>query len=558
MQRAADGWRFHLGPVGSKPPVPGPPPPPPPLPAECAVSKLGPMFPVNASKQLSGLQAHHATSADACAAACCEMSKACFTWQYSSAKKGGGCWLGSGSPFAHPSKEIWVGGSRKGPHPPPAPPAPKPGPGDGPDILPKTSPAAAPGFDDSQWKLVDLPHDYIVEGAYAQDVPGDGGSSSGGAGQSYLPRDLGFYRKHFALPADWKGNAVWIRFEGIFRAAKLWLNGEPVREHAGWTGDAHGEGGGVGMGGGYTSFDVRIDNASSVKFGSGEENVLSVYVDPRKGSGWFYEGGGIYRKTWLHSAPPVHLQTDGVFAHGHVTADAVKHRATHTLGASASSAEIIASAEVVNTATTAAKATLEFALFDADGRAVGAAVSTSVSLAGAVNSSTPAMVTSAIVKIPLTVNAELWSVARPYLYTLQVTTDSGDAKNTSIGIYATKWTGDQGFFLNDQHVKIRGFCNHESFGGVGMAIPDRVNLYRAQGMRSVGGNGWRMSHNPVTPGLLDILDRVGVVSMDESRELHSDPISIMNMGAMVKRDRNHASVVIWVSFFFVYVSSGPN
>ena len=70
----------------------------------------------------------------------------------------------------------------------------------------------------------------------------------------------------------------------------------------------------------------------------------------------------------------------------------------------------------------------------------------------------------------------------------------------------------------------------ESFGGVGMAIPERVNLFRAQGLRSVGGNGWRMSHNPVTPGLLDILDRVGVVSMDESRELHSDPISVMNMG----------------------------
>ena len=230
-------------------------------------------------------------------------------------------------------------------------------------------------------------------------------------------------------------------------------------------------------------------------------------------SGWFYEGGGIYRKTWLHSAPPVHLETDGVFAHGHVTTNAVQHRATPALGASATSAEIIASAEVifisqsklhalsflipndytdflsaqvVNTGSAAAKTTLEFTLFDADGQAVGAPVSSGpVSLTGATNSSTPATAASPIVKISLS-SPELWSVARPYLYTLQVTTDSGDAKNTSIGIYATKWTGEQGFFLNDQHVKIRGFCNHESFGGVGMAIPDRVNLYRAQGMRSVG------------------------------------------------------------------------
>ena len=342
----------------------------------------------------------------------------------------------------------------------------------GPDILPKSSPAAVPGFDDSKWELLDLPHDYIVEGAYSADAPGDQGpgSKAGGAGQSYLPRHLGFYRKHFSLPADWKGNAVWVRFEGVFRATKLWLNGEPVREHAGWAGDAHGEGGGVGMGGGYTSFDVRIDNATSVKYGTGEENVLSVYVDPREGSGWFYEGGGIYRKTWLHSAPPVHLETDGVFAHGHVmtastssaVADAITHRATPALGASASSAEVIASAEVVNTGNTAAKAKLTFTLYDADGNTVGTPASSLVSLAAAADTSTPATAASAIVKIPVS-RPELWSVARPYLYTLEVTSDSGDAKNTSIGIYATKWTGDQGFFLNEQHVKIRGFVSTQAF-----------------------------------------------------------------------------------------------
>ena len=249
------------------------------------------MFPVNASAQLSGLKSAHVTSAEGCAAACCELGETCFTWQYSSAKPGGGCWLGNGKPFGGKPKITWVGASRAGPPPPIQPPPPPPPPGDGPDILPKTSPGAAPSFDDSAWELVDLPHDYIVEGAYSADVPGDQGPGSrpGGAGQSYLPRYLGFYRKHFALPSEWKGNAIWIRFEGVFRATKIWMNGEPVREHAGWTGDAHGEGGGVGMGGGYTSFDVRIDNATSVYYGTGE-NVLSVYVDPRAGSGWFYEG----------------------------------------------------------------------------------------------------------------------------------------------------------------------------------------------------------------------------------------------------------------------------
>lgn len=91
------------------------------------------------------------------------------------------------------------------------------------------------------------------------------------------------YRKHFTLPVEWKGTVVWVYFEGVFRATKIFLNGEPVGEHAGYVGDAHGEGGGVGMGGGYTSFSVRLDNATSVVFG--KRNVLSVFVDPKAGSG---------------------------------------------------------------------------------------------------------------------------------------------------------------------------------------------------------------------------------------------------------------------------------
>jgi hypothetical protein len=104
-----------------------------------------------------------------------------------------------------------------------------------------------------------------------------------------LPREVGFYRKHFSLPEEWRGNTVWVYFEGVFRATKMWVNGQPVREHAGFPGDAHGEGGGAGMGGGYTSFEVRIDNTSSLQYGAGSKNVLAVYVDPRMGSGWFYE-----------------------------------------------------------------------------------------------------------------------------------------------------------------------------------------------------------------------------------------------------------------------------
>ena len=135
-------------------------------------------------------------------------------------------------------------------------------------------------------------------------------------------------------------------------------------------------------------------------------------------------------------------------------------------------------------------ATVHFDIFDADGEPAGSGVSSTVTVNAATSKSAPSTATTAAVTIDVA-SAQLWSVARPYLYTLRTSVTGGDVINTSIGIYSTKWTGDQGFFLNTQHVKIRGFCNHESFGGIGMAIPDRVNLFRAQALRSVGGNGWR-------------------------------------------------------------------
>lgn len=169
--------------------------------------------------------------------------------------------------------------------------------------------------------------------------------------------------------------------------------------------------------------------------------------------------------------------------------------ATPALGDRAASATVEASAELVNAGKTAAAGVaVTFELFDADGNLAGkASPAKAIPVPAATSTSVPAKASSGTVSIAVGHGGvvELWSVARPYLYTLVVTLSSGDSKNVSIGLYSTKWTGDQGFFLNDQHVKIRGFCNHESFGGVGMAIPDRVNLFRAQALRSVGANGWR-------------------------------------------------------------------
>ena len=169
-----------------------------------------------------------------------------------------------------------------------------------------------------------------------------------------------------------------------------------------------------------------------------------------------------------------------------------------------------------------------------------------------------------VVALNLT-DIQLWSVARPYMYTLQlaVSVDGAavDSVVQNVGIRNLAWDAEQGLKVNEERVKMRGACNHESFTGVGAALPDRVDLLRVQQMRGVGMNAWRTSHNPPEPVLLDLTDRLGVLVLDENRVLATDlncqGTGCMNvpayagdpaadMGALAKRDRNHPSVA-WYS-----------
>ena len=222
------------------------------------------------------------------------------------------------------------------------------------------------------------------------------------------------------------------------------------------------------------------------------------------------EGGGIYRKTFLVRTPPLHLATDGIYARSTV------HGLTSGSGPNlAAKASVAVSATVENTATTGeSDAKVVFDLFDAIGTGVGSAA-VKLQVAGAANSSAPATA-SGTATLRLSRPARLWAPAHPVLYTLR-TRIGGDEVNTSVGIRSTNWSSTTGFWMNEEKVKIRGFCNHNTFGGLGMNLPDRVNLFRAQVLRGMGANAWRTAHNPPEPGLLDILDRVGVMAMDENR-----------------------------------------
>jgi len=216
-------------------------------------------------------------------------------------------------------------------------------------------------------------------------------------------------------------------------------------------------------------------------------------------------------------------------------------------------ADTVVFSPAVTTFGNSGSVTASFSLFAADGVTVVASGSKS---GRAGDTLAPGPIT---VAGPL----QLWSVPRPYLFTLAVTLSVGgavvDAVNETVAVRGVAWDGEKGLLLNEQLVKMRGACNHESFTGVGAALPDRIDLLRVQQLRGAGGNAWRTSHNPPEPVLLDIADRLGLLVLDENRVLatqtncegcsnvpqyYGSPAT--DVGALAVRDRNHASV-IWYS-----------
>jgi beta-galactosidase/beta-glucuronidase len=209
-------------------------------------------------------------------------------------------------------------------------------------------------------------------------------------------------------------------------------------------------------------------------------------------------------------------------------------------GVTVASATALAFADVETDLNTNASVVATFTLYASDGVTVAASAAAPAVVVS------PGSVSTATALLSLN-SAECWSVARPYLYTLTVSLTVGgsllDTLNATLGVRSVRWDADYGAFVNEQRVRFRAYCDHESFAAVGMAVPPRVNLFRFQAMRGMGGNGRRFSHNPPTPVLLDLADRLGIMTLDENRVF--SPGLAPNMVDLVTRDRNHPSVVFW-------------
>jgi beta-galactosidase len=393
--------------------------------------------------------------------------------------------------------------------------------------------AIAPNFDDRDWREVSVPHDWAVELPFENspdfDVMSHGYKPVGG---HYPGTSIGWYRKRFAItPAD-SGQRFVLQFDGIFRDSKVWINGFYCCANAS----------------GYSGFSVDVTDF--IRYG--RENVLVVRVDATQYEGWFYEGAGIYRHVWLNQYNPVHIAEDGLFVHSAVRGayGKVPERsegyergrgvAKQPRRSSAPEAEVTMETRVVNEKAVAASADVAVLLTGRDGKVVGRGVAQVVNL-GPGESRT--VVEKIVVQHPV-----LWSPDQPYLYRAGAVIRSGgtvvDEEKIRVGIRTIR-IDSTGLYVNGQYTKVKGVCNHQDHAGVGSALPDYLQYYRARLLKQMGVNAVRTSHNPPTPEWLDACDSLGLLVLDENRLLNSGPEYLDQFRRLIFRDRSRASVFMW-------------
>jgi beta-galactosidase len=371
--------------------------------------------------------------------------------------------------------------------------------------------ASATGFNDKTWRLLDLPHDWSVEGTVNQDAPAGG---SGG----YYPTGTGWYRKHFTVrKEDLKMNHL-ILFDGVYMNSDVWINGKHLGNYPF----------------GYNSFWYNLD--AYLKAG---ENIIAVRVDNSKqpASRW-YSGSGIYRHVWLIKTNKVHIAHWGIY----ITTPEVTEK----------NASVSAEFRVENSTGSLQKVTV--VSYVTDNKQFNSAESQSVfqlqpGLEGEAK---------CIINVP---SPELWSIEKPSLYSLvtKVLVDGKpvDEVNTPFGIRTIRYDADKGFFLNEKSLKMNGVCLHHDAGCVGAAVPVKMWERRLQILKDMGCNAIRTSHNPVAPEFLDLCDRMGFLVMNEifdewkigkvkfGYNIYFDKWAEKDVVSFIHRDRNHPSVVMW-------------
>jgi beta-galactosidase len=379
-------------------------------------------------------------------------------------------------------------------------------------------PYTQPLFDDQNWRKLDLPHDWGIEGPFKQEYPGETGK---------LPWwGVAWYRKHFTVPAADEGKQVYLDVDGAMAYSTVWLNGQCI---GGWPY-------------GYASW--RVDLTPHLKFGA--ENVIAIRLDNPPDSSRWYPGGGIYRNVWLVKTSAVHVAHWGTYL---TTPEVSAERATVDLNVS-----------VENDAKSESAVSLATAIYALDANGVKSAEMAAIAMPAAPTKiaagQRAAINQSFVVKAP-----KLWSTHTPNRY-VAVTSVNVDGKTvdvyeTPFGIRTITFDANQGFLLNGERVALQGVCDHHDLGALGSAINVRGLERQLEMLRDMGCNAFRTSHNPPAPELLDLCDRMGFLVLDEAFDMwhtakkpndyhllypdwHEQDIR-----AYVRRDRNHPSIILW-------------
>ncbi|WP_116788677.1 sugar-binding domain-containing protein [Flavobacterium psychrotrophum] len=366
-------------------------------------------------------------------------------------------------------------------------------------------------YNDAAWRKLDLPHDWSIEGNFDPKNPmgNDGG---------YLPAGIGWYRKDFDINNDFKNKKFTIYFEGVYMNAEVFVNGTSlgIRPY------------------GYSSFFYDI--SPYLKAG---KNNIAVKVDnsQQKNCRW-YSGSGIYRHVWLTETNLVHIEQWGA--------------AITTPQVSAKQATVKVAVNVQNENNTVQNVLVAVSLFDKKNKKTGSArVPVTIN-----SNSTKQAVLEVVVKTP-----DLWSPENPDMYRAEISVIQNDIIQDEyplpFGIRKIAYSAEKGFVLNDKHIHLNGGCVHHDNGPLGAAAYDRAEIKKVELLKAAGFNAVRTSHNPPSEVFLHACDSIGLLVIDETFDgwkekkntydysLYFDKWWSKDTEALVLRDRNHPSIIIW-------------